>query len=190
MAAAEAVGQDRVRGHGDTLHRADCRLVYRPLGEATLRWHTLDLEVISVPKRVAEQGFTGQVVTQRLREGISTVLDQAQITMAKTSADVPDRSAVEHAVPRRRTITTNRRNNVRPRHNACHQARSDPAIELGVESVQPADQAIVGHNTVAGRTAGRANSAAPVKAGWSATRSGRTRCRRRALRIARSACSG
>jgi hypothetical protein len=71
------------------------------LGEATLRWHTLDLEVISVPKRVADQGFTGQVVTQRLREAISTVLDQAQTTMAKTSADVPDRSAVEHAVPRR-----------------------------------------------------------------------------------------
>jgi tetratricopeptide (TPR) repeat protein len=65
------------------------------LGEATSRRHILDLTSITVSKKMADDGFTSQGVTRRLREAINAVQDRANTSMVKNKADVPlDMSAV------------------------------------------------------------------------------------------------
>jgi tetratricopeptide (TPR) repeat protein len=58
------------------------------VGEATLRSHSLDVEAIGVPKRLAEDGFSAEVATQRLRDAIKAVQDTARTTMAKAEVGI------------------------------------------------------------------------------------------------------
>src|SRR5271170_317675 len=60
------------------------------VGEATLRKHSLELEPIGVPKRLADDGFSAEVVTQRLRDAIRAVQDTSKTTMAKNRVDLPE----------------------------------------------------------------------------------------------------
>lgn len=58
------------------------------VADAALRQHRLSLATISVSKRLAEDGFTGSVATQRLRDEIKAVQARAETRMAMNAADV------------------------------------------------------------------------------------------------------
>jgi hypothetical protein len=60
------------------------------VAEATLQRHSLVIEPIAVPKRLADDGFSTEVVTQRLRDAIQKVQDRATTTMAKSRVDVSE----------------------------------------------------------------------------------------------------
>jgi tetratricopeptide (TPR) repeat protein len=67
-------------------------LLFR-LGEATLRRLDLDLEMISVPQRGADDGLSSQVITQRLRDEINAAGYRAHISLVDigtSPGDVPD----------------------------------------------------------------------------------------------------
>ena len=61
------------------------------VGEAIVRKGSLDIEPIGVSKKLADDGFSSEVVTQRLRDAIKAVLHRATTTMAKNRVDIPQR---------------------------------------------------------------------------------------------------
>ena len=58
------------------------------VAEMTLRRHSLEIEAITVPKMLAEDGLSSAVVTQRLRDAMRSVQDHATTTMAKSDVEV------------------------------------------------------------------------------------------------------
>jgi hypothetical protein len=61
----------------------------------TFHRRSLDLDAIGVPEILSKAGFTSEVATQRLRDAIFAVQDQALTTMARTAVDTDqDLSAI------------------------------------------------------------------------------------------------
>jgi tetratricopeptide (TPR) repeat protein len=58
------------------------------VGDATLHKHSLEILTIEVPKQLADNGFSPDVVTRRLRDGIRNLQTRATTTIAKDRVDV------------------------------------------------------------------------------------------------------
>ncbi|TDN67328.1 hypothetical protein B0G77_0587 [Paraburkholderia sp. BL10I2N1] len=63
---------------------------------ATLRGHSLDLQAITVPKTLADDGFSTVVITQRLRDAINAVHERTYPRVAKTGLGTSPRLAGHH----------------------------------------------------------------------------------------------
>lgn len=68
------------------------------LAYETLRRHSLELQTIGVPKRLAEDGFSADVATRRLRDEIKAIEDGAATTMSKTDVEV-DQETSDITIP-------------------------------------------------------------------------------------------
>src|ERR1700739_4756814 len=60
-------------------------------GGAIVRKGSFDIEPIGVSKKLADDGFSSEVVTQRLRDAMKAVLHRATTTMAKNRVEIPQR---------------------------------------------------------------------------------------------------